>query len=1327
MSDYELLIRDRNLDLVSYLWPREGQVSPVSIRWTRHWRNPGVLELHIPRETDLASELSTIGSFIEVRRDGVFEAIYLIRAVEVQSGVLTYSRGVQDAFNAVYAGGQGEGTERVVVLRENVPSLADAGRIERFLDARDVEQTNLPLLINRADAAVSDASVPESAVANVGNPVAQEMITVWGVSPLIYAAGRVVLPPPGTRVAGSDLVQISGDIYDRVTGVPADGAMAYYVRQHLVEPNDPTRKVPLLTIPAVGGLLPNTSYTSRFQTVLEVLQDLGANNDAGYEIVRVGSELQFVVLPVRDRTATSLNPVVIRDDEVLLDIAGRAYRAEWDVGDRITLELRNGDRVDLRVFEVAGQLEAGRAVEISLGVTLEAVGDLVGGIIDASTQQGKALVRVEPLSTSSVQTLIDASPKGGIVHYDYVVDPNYPGADGDTITLAVGSFAKVYTTWQAAVDAAEAAGVERSILINAGDYSGESVVIPASITAPLWFHGEAVNRVQVGSLELGSNTVTHFKNIDASAAETVIGGADVEAHFEDCHLGTVDVDFLHASFRRCTLNYFPGVEATPNDVTFSDCDLSMGDGAMESHWFTNCRIETGGSSPFYSSKTLTDLYFSNCVFESFGDSGSAFYKDGGLGDVVFDGCEFVIDDTFGAWAPPNPVFGLVHVAACTDGTLIRLVNCAFKVRNPFAAGVYRAVKSADPDCAVVVVGCDLDKVDAAISITGQFKNSLFGPNFPVDFAVQADAVSLNNVYVGTGPVTGADALTVTANLVQRGTAAPSHDAPIGTVFYDAVNFHYYGKKLAGAGAGNWFQIDGAGGSPGPTGPMGPPGIEGEDGAEGPPGAPGPPGAAGAAGVAGAAGSTGIMGPPGDPGEDGETGIVMLSGGGGVTAHSALSGLPAPADDHTQYALLAGRAGGQTLYGGNAANQNLILGGTSHATHTTSIISMLDHVQMASSKGFKDSGGTTRILLATASPQTLVTGDARITGSAAIGSVLQADTWLRVHGLSPSASLIGIEIGAAGSILLPDGSTSIGIKGQPTFSLGASSTGQEVRALQFVMTLSSASLATPNSFQMVRVGLNISTTANPNAPILTEYVGLRALSPGYFGGNMTISNHYGIDIEALAQNAAVVIGDRYGIHVGDQTLAMAGGDAAYGVQVDAFDADADGSQFPFAYGDVGTERTYINREGALTATQFVTLGNPVLTLTSIATNDDPAEVVYQNRVATTDATVTTIHTVTIPASTTLLIWAVVVARRTGGVAGTAEDGAAYSVRRAYKNVAGTATLVNAGDVDADYTAESQALWAVTFVVSGGTVQVRVTGAVSNNVTWHATIRTWAVGS
>ena len=50
---------------------------------------------------------------------------------------------------------------------------------------------------------------------------------------------------------------------------------------------------------------------------------------------------------------------------------------------------------------------------------------------------------------------------------------------------------------------------------------------------------------------------------------------------------------------------------------------------------------------------------------------------------------------------------------------------------------------------------------------------------------------------------------------------------------------------------------------------------------------------------------------------------------GVTDHGALTGLAD--DDHTQYALLAGRAGGQVLIGGTASGDDLTFESTSHAT------------------------------------------------------------------------------------------------------------------------------------------------------------------------------------------------------------------------------------------------------------------------------------------------------------------------------------------------------------------------------------------------------------
>lgn len=120
-----------------------------------------------------------------------------------------------------------------------------------------------------------------------------------------------------------------------------------------------------------------------------------------------------------------------------------------------------------------------------------------------------------------------------------------------------------------------------------------------------------------------------------------------------------------------------------------------------------------------------------------------------------------------------------------------------------------------------------------------------------------------------------------------------------------------------------------------------------------------------------------------------------------------------------------------------------------------------------------------------------------------------------------------------------------------------------------------------------------------------------------------------------------------------------------------------------------------------------------------------QITIQGYVTTTDATTTTVATVPIPASTSVFMEIHVVARRTGGSAGSAEDGAAYLIQAAYKNVAGVATQIALGNVD--YTAESQIAWNATVAASGGDVLVRVTGAANNNISWHCSVTVWKISS
>lgn len=138
-----------------------------------------------------------------------------------------------------------------------------------------------------------------------------------------------------------------------------------------------------------------------------------------------------------------------------------------------------------------------------------------------------------------------------------------------------------------------------------------------------------------------------------------------------------------------------------------------------------------------------------------------------------------------------------------------------------------------------------------------------------------------------------------------------------------------------------------------------------------------------------------------------------------------------------------------------------------------------------------------------------------------------------------------------------------------------------------------------------------------------------------------------------------------------------------------------------------------------------LTRPVLEISSVATNDDPTVTISQHRLETTNDTATVLATIPITASRTYKIRAEVVARRTGGTAGTANDGAAYVLESAFTTKSGTVTQLGTdGNV---FTAEDQAGWNVYPLVSGSNVTIEVTGAADNTIIWHGTIYVTYVGT
>lgn len=136
----------------------------------------------------------------------------------------------------------------------------------------------------------------------------------------------------------------------------------------------------------------------------------------------------------------------------------------------------------------------------------------------------------------------------------------------------------------------------------------------------------------------------------------------------------------------------------------------------------------------------------------------------------------------------------------------------------------------------------------------------------------------------------------------------------------------------------------------------------------------------------------------------------------------------------------------------------------------------------------------------------------------------------------------------------------------------------------------------------------------------------------------------------------------------------------------------------------------------------TVSTEVLRIESVATNDDPAERVYQARTTTSDATATTLWEFTPVANTTIHVEAIVLGRD------DADDEAAtyHLADRCDHN--GAAVGCDTTDVVA--ISEADATWDAVITTTGasaGTFRVAVTGAVGDTVTWHATIRIYTLGT
>lgn len=161
-------------------------------------------------------------------------------------------------------------------------------------------------------------------------------------------------------------------------------------------------------------------------------------------------------------------------------------------------------------------------------------------------------------------------------------------------------------------------------------------------------------------------------------------------------------------------------------------------------------------------------------------------------------------------------------------------------------------------------------------------------------------------------------------------------------------------------------------------------------------------------------------------------------------------------------------------------------------------------------------------------------------------------------------------------------------------------------------------------------------------------------------------------------------------------------------------------------DIGGEFT-LTAAGA-TPLNLVSDGTlPSARITTTTTGDDPTEYTMQARVATTNATQTTLFTLATESDRVYNIEVVITARVTGGAGGNAGTGAVYHLGEGFKNVSGTVTRLTGSAATAIHSKESNSAYDAQINISTTNIIVQVTGAATDNVTWHANVTYSSVGS
>ena len=418
-----------------------------------------------------------------------------------------------------------------------------------------------------------------------------------------------------------------------------------------------------------------------------------------------------------------------------------------------------------------------------------------------------------------MQVVNSGAGASGIYHMDFAVDAAYTGGEGASVVLATGNSVRIFSTIQGAFTAASIENDDVSIYISEGDYQENVVLSSFSAGNDLFVWGEGTNKVLWGddtvghALEIdgpGQSTDYWFSNItfrggplvDHLSVQITAPTTNVEAHFENCiFVEQMGGEYNNSVFIDC--DFKKGFQALSgsipgaDDVDFIGCTFrgqSLFERTTNGLRFTNCRWP--GVSDFIRVFVInfSDCHFVNCHMGItqklwFHSTGNASFFN-----LSFTDCEF---------PQPSAASGAVlWFDSVSSNTAISFTGCNFQ-RGAGNTAPY--IRSDDVSTEVSVVGCFLEDGDTVIPISGIFVNSVFGPNMPGNFLLELDSGSSNVLYVGTGTVSGTDALTALAPLPQRGAGPPLHVAPEGTNYWDTTS----DDLSVSLGGGAWQIVGGA--------------------------------------------------------------------------------------------------------------------------------------------------------------------------------------------------------------------------------------------------------------------------------------------------------------------------------------------------------------------------------------------------------------------------------------------------------------------------------------------------------------------------------------